>query len=197
MLQFLRKRSAFWLKATLLFEPGIVVTDIPLLLADGEVAVGMSARPVEPSHHVVLVPISAVHSATARALVYAKSLHAGVLEAVFFSSDPEDLESIQEQWAEWRIDVGLAVIDAPFRDIRGPLLREIRRYTTRGDTVVTVILPEFVVRSWWEHLLHNQVGLYIKRTLLFEPDVVVTSVPYHLATEGELAAPEKTAQPAS
>ena len=82
--------------------------------------------------------------------------------------------------AEWRIDVALAVIDAPFRDIKGPLLDEIRMYTGRGDTVVTVVLPEFIVRSWWEHLLHNQVGLYIKRALLFEPNVVVTSVPYHL-----------------
>jgi amino acid transporter len=195
MLQFLRRRSAFWLKATLLFEPGIVVTDIPLLVHEGTTVTGVPLRPVEPQHHVVLVPVSAVHAATARALLYAKSLRAGVLTAVFFSSDPEDLESIQDQWAEWRIDVGLAVIDAPFRDIRGPLLREIRRYTSRGDTIVTVILPEFVVRSWWEHLLHNQVGLYIKRTLLFEPNVVVTSVPYHLAAEGGLLF-DKARQPA-
>ena len=81
------------------------------------------------------------------------------------------------------MDVALAVIDAPFRDIKGPLLEEIRTYTRRGDTIVTVVLPEFIVRSWWEHLLHNQVGLYIKRALLFEPNVVVTSVPYHLEVE--------------
>jgi hypothetical protein len=195
MLQFLRRRSAFWLKATLLFEPGIVVTDIPLLPEESAREAAAAVRPVEPQHHVVLVPVSAVHAATARALLYAKSLHAGVLEAVFFSSDPEDLVSIQEQWAEWRIDVGLAVIDAPFRDIRGPLVREIRRYTTRGDTVVTVVLPEFVVRSWWEQFLHNQVGLYIKRTLLFEPGVVVTSVPYHLAAEGQKSPVGQTTQP--
>jgi amino acid transporter len=183
VLQFLRKRSAFWLKATLLFEPGVVVTDIPLFVHGEAKEGGQPRRPVEPQHHVVLVPVSAVHAASARALLYAKSLHASVLEALFFSSDPEDLVDIQEQWAEWRIDVALAVIDAPFRDMRGPLLHEVQRYTTRGDTVVTVILPEFVVRSWWEHLLHNQIGLYIKRMLLFEPGVVVTSIPYHLAAE--------------
>ena len=43
------------------------------------------------------------------------------------------------------------------------------------------------MRSWWEQLLHNQVGLYIKRMLLFEPKVVVTSVPYHLGFEKETA----------
>jgi hypothetical protein len=28
--------------------------------------------------------------------------------------------------------------------------------------------------------LHNQTGLYVKRLLLFEPDVVLTSVPYRV-----------------
>jgi hypothetical protein len=47
--------------------------------------------------------------------------------------------------------------------------------------VVTVVLPELVVARWWEHLLHNQTTLFMKRLLLFEPGVVVTSVPFHLA----------------
>jgi amino acid transporter len=191
MMQFLRRPSAFWLKAALLFEPGIVVTDVPLL-PEGRAAIeAQTGRPLEHGHHVVLVPVAAVHAATARAILYAKSLHAQEVEALFFSSDPEDLESIQEQWADWRIDVALAVIDAPFRDIRGPLLEEVRARTRRKDTVVTVVLPELLVRSWWEHFLHNQVGLYVKRALLFEPNVVVTSAPYRLGAESD--EPERVA----
>jgi hypothetical protein len=34
---------------------------------------------------------------------------------------------------------------------------------------------------WWQSLLHNQSALFFKRMLLFEPDVVVTSVPFHLS----------------
>jgi hypothetical protein len=45
---------------------------------------------------------------------------------------------------------------------------------------VTVVLPELVVRRRWEHLLHNQTALFMKRLLLFEPHVVVTSVPFHI-----------------
>jgi hypothetical protein len=183
MLQFLRRRSAFWLKAALLFAPGVVVTDIPLLPEGRAAAEAHAGRPLEPEHHVVLVPVAAVHAAAARAILYAKSLHAQTLQALFFSSDPEDLESIQDQWADWHFDVALAVIDAPFRDIKGPLLDEVRAHTGRTNTIVTVILPELVVSSWWEQLLHNQVGLYIKRALLFEPNVVVTSVPYHLGVD--------------
>jgi hypothetical protein len=79
------------------------------------------------------------------------------------------------------MDVPLVLVEAPFRDLGPPLLEEIRSRTGRGDTVVTVVLPELVPEHWWQNLLHNQSALFFKRILLFEPDVVVTSVPYHLA----------------
>jgi hypothetical protein len=34
---------------------------------------------------------------------------------------------------------------------------------------------------WWEHLLHNQTALRLKAKLLFQPGVIVVSVPYHVA----------------
>jgi len=45
---------------------------------------------------------------------------------------------------------------------------------------VTIIVPEFVVAKWYHQFLHNQTALAIKGAMLFEPGVVVTSVPYHL-----------------
>ena len=179
-LPLLFHRTGFWLKARLLFEPGIVVTDVPLLPEEHEGAAAQAARPLEPTHSVVLVPVSAVHAATIRALVYAKSLHPTELEAIFFGSDREDVDRILTEWADGDIDVPLAIVESPFRDLGEPLLREIRRHTARADTVVTVVLPEFVVRHWWEHLLHNQTALFVKRLLLFERNVVVTSIPHHL-----------------
>jgi hypothetical protein len=50
------------------------------------------------------------------------------------------------------------------------------------NDVVTIVIPEFVVSHWWEHLLHNQSALLLKGRLLFRKDVVV-SVPYHLRRE--------------
>jgi hypothetical protein len=89
--------------------------------------------------------------------------------------------------------VPLAIVDASFRDIGEPLLAEVRRLTGRRDTMVNVVLPEFVVERWWEQFLHNQSGLYLKRLLLFEPRVVVTSVPYHLH-EADLATRSRDAE---
>ncbi|HEU5237674.1 MAG TPA: hypothetical protein VFU37_11060 [Pyrinomonadaceae bacterium] len=48
------------------------------------------------------------------------------------------------------------------------------------DAITTVVLPEYIPRGWWQHLLHNQTTLLIKGKLLFDPNIVVVSVPYHL-----------------
>jgi hypothetical protein len=181
LLQYwLRRPRSLWLKASLLFERGVVVTDVPLLPEERLAAAAQAAHPLEPERSVVLIPLSGVHAATIRAIAYAKSLHPASIEGIYFSSDPEEVHGIMEQWDAWEVDISLSIVDAPFRDLRAPLLQEVRKYTSRGDTVVTVVLPEIVVRRWWQHLLHNQTGLFIKRLLLFEPGVVVTSVPFRL-----------------
>jgi hypothetical protein len=176
--QFLKQRTALALKTSLLFEPGVVVTDVPLLPQDDREV--RDTRPVEPSRNVVLVPVSAVHDASVRAVLYAKSLNPTEIEALFMVMDPEDTVGVVEDWHDRGMDVPLVMVEAPFRDITDPLLREIRRHSERPDTVVTVVLPELVPSHWWEQFLHGQTGLFIKRLLLFEPSVVLTSVPFHL-----------------
>jgi amino acid transporter len=182
LLQFARRGSRFWLKASLLFEAGVVVTNVPLLPEERDLARAHAERPLEPVQSVVLIPVSAVHAATARAASYAKSLNASEVEALFFATDPEDQERVVEDWVTWRMSIPLSIVDAPFRDLTNPILNEVRRHTSRPGTVVTVVLPELVLKRWWEHLLHNQTALFLKRLLLFEPNVVVTSVPFHLET---------------
>ncbi|MDP9118714.1 MAG: APC family permease [Actinomycetota bacterium] len=177
-LRQLGRRWGFWLKVSLFFEVGIVVTDVPLL---SEERSSMSTRPVEPTRHVVLVPISSVHAATARAVSYALSLEAAEIEAVFLSADRGEEQEVAEAWIEWRMDIPLSIVDAPFRDLGQPMLEEVRRLTAREGTVVTIVLPELVVSHWWEQLLHTQSALFFKRLLLFEPGVVVTSVPFHVS----------------
>jgi hypothetical protein len=71
------------------------------------------------------------------------------------------------------------VDEAPYRDLGGPLLGHLRELTAGGDTTVLVLMPEVVVHGW-RRLLHNQRALYLKRLLLFEPNVVLASVPYQL-----------------
>jgi hypothetical protein len=56
----------------------------------------------------------------------------------------------------------------------------LRREHPRG--LVTIYIPEYVVGRWWEQLLHNQSALPLKARLLFERNVMVTSVPWQLAS---------------
>jgi amino acid transporter len=182
-LQFLRRRRALLLKSALLFEPGVVVTDVPLVPEELERSAASHAEhPTEVVRHVVVVPVSGVHDATVRAVVYAKSLRPSHVEGLFFMGDPEEGAEVVQAWHERGLDIPLVMVESPFRDLGIPLLEEVRKQTDRGDTIVTVVLPELIPAHWWENLLHNQTAFYIKRLLLFEPGVVVTSVPFHLRT---------------
>jgi amino acid transporter len=180
--QLLRQRKALWLKASLLLRSNVVVMDVPLMRGGARRVKGSERRPLQGRSHAVLIPVSAVHDATSRAVSYAKSLRSGNVEALYFATDPDEVPAVISDWWDEGMDVPLAIVDAPFRDIGPPLLDEIRQRTRRGDTTVTIVLPELMVDRWWEHALHNQTGLYIKRLLLTEPNVVVASVPAHLGT---------------
>jgi amino acid transporter len=128
---------------------------------------------------VVVVPVSGVHRAVVQALDYARTLSDDV-HAIYVNLSPAATEAIQRDWQLWGRGVPLTVLDSPYRSLMEPLLEYIERLSTRTDTYVTVVLPEFVPAKWWHHLFHNQSALLIKGALLFKPNTIVTSVPFHL-----------------
>jgi hypothetical protein len=170
------------LKAGLLRERNIVVTDVPVVLQEerSEPAV---VRPLIPARTVALAFVSAVNDATKRAVNYAETLEASETRAIYFDLDPEQASEMQERWIDEGMRIPLDIVEAPFRDLTGPMLEEVRRFTSRPGTIVIVVLPELVVSNWWHVLLHNQNALFVKRLFLFEPNVVLSSVPYLLGGE--------------
>ena len=95
--------------------------------------------------------------------------------------DPASTNALRGQWDRWGQGVALVVLESPYRSLLEPLLDYIEQIQREDPSAyVTVILPEFVPRKLWQHLLHNQHALLIKGALLFKPNVVVTSVPFHL-----------------
>ena len=99
--------------------------------------------------------------------------------AVFFAFDSEEADRLREEWANLGISLPLEIEKAPFRDLGDPLIRYLREITADPDAVAVVIMPELIF-SGPQRLLHNQKALYIKRLLLFESRVILTSVPYRL-----------------
>ena len=138
-------------------------------------------RPVLPSRNHAVVLVSKVHLPTLRAVAYAQATRPDTLTAVTVNVDDKDTRVIQEEWERRQIPVPLTVVDSPYREITRPIIdfvKGVRRGSPRD--VVTVFVPEYVVGRWWENLLHNQSALRIKGRLLFEPGVMVTSVPWQL-----------------
>ncbi|WP_309238129.1 APC family permease [Actinoplanes aureus] len=138
-------------------------------------------RPVLPSRNHAVVLVSKVHMPTLRAVAYAQATRPDTLTAVTVNVDDKDTRNIQEEWERRQVPVPLTVVDSPYREITRPIIdyvKSVRRSSPRD--VVTVFVPEYVVGRWWENLLHNQSALRIKGRLLFEPGVMVTSVPWQL-----------------
>jgi amino acid transporter len=132
-------------------------------------------------HNTVLMPIGGIQRAVVEALRYAETLSNDV-RAIYVDVDPAATEQIRREWETWGGRVRLVVLPSPFRSMMEPLLEYIEQVEReRPDDYVTVILPEFVPAKWWQQLLHNQRALLIKGALLFRPNTVVTSVPFHLS----------------
>ncbi|MGQ4597725.1 amino acid permease [Nocardia sp. R6R-6] len=140
------------------------------------------------SHSIVLV--SRLHLPTRRALAYARATRPDTLEAVTVNVDEADTRALVREWENSDITVPLKVIESPYREVTKPILDYVKR--VRRDAprdVVTVFIPEYVVGHWWEQVLHNQSALRLKGRLLFEPGVMVTSVPWQLSSSTRAKAP--------
>jgi amino acid transporter len=166
-------RESFRLKMRLISEPGVVVADVPTV---------SSSRTPEgrvPERLAVRVLLSGLHGGSMRALEYARSLDLEDTRAVSFAFDREEARKFEREWLSAGVAMPLDLSDAPYRDVGDPLLAYLRELTADEGTAVNVVMPEIVVRGW-ARLLHNQRALYIKRLLLFEPRVILSSVPYQL-----------------
>lgn len=142
-------------------------------------------RPVSPSRNHVLVLVSKVSGPTLRALAYARSLRPHTLEAITVTVDDEESAQLRRDWDDAELDFPLKNIESPYREITRPILKYVRDYPRTGPRdIITVIIPEYVVGHWWEHLLHNQSALRLRARLLFIPDVVTIDIPWHLRSAG-------------
>lgn len=145
-------------------------------------------HPEPAGHHTVVVPIGGIQRAVVKALQYARTLSSDV-RAVYVDIDPAATASLQQQWDSWGQGVALVVLPSPYRSLMEPLLEYLdAAQAASPNGYVTVILPEFMPRRLWHHLLHNQHALLIKGALLFKPNVIVTSVPFHLGRRARTAA---------
>jgi amino acid transporter len=171
----------------------IVVVVIPVLVAIfrgmhrhyDEVAHELSLDGLDgppPMNHTVLVLVGDLHRGVVRALQYARTLAPeAAVRGVYVEMDPARTRRLEHRWGRWGLGVPLVVLTSPYRSLLRPFLDYVDELQSLGDDqIVTIVLPEFLPRHWWQHVLHNQTALLIKGALLFRKNTVVADVPYLL-----------------
>ncbi len=146
----------------------------------------LNYRSYNRMHNHVIVLVSGIDRRLVRAMLYAKSLRADSLEALYVDISGRG-PALAEEWTEAGFGVRLTIIDSPYREIIGPIMDHVRAIPrpTR-DHVVTVIMPEYVPENIPDNILHDQMGLILKTQLFAEPGLIVTDVPYNLEEVDEV-----------
>ena len=112
---------------------------------------------------VIVIPVSGITRVVSNSIGYAKSLTDDVI-AVYIGFDDESIEKMERKWKEWNPGVCLVVVRSRYRSIVRPLMKLIDTIELKRDATnhVTVLIPEFIPKRWWQRLLHNQTGLLLR-----------------------------------
>jgi amino acid transporter len=169
-------------------------------------------RPSKPPF--VLVMTKEWNRLTDKALSLAMELSPDVIAVHLAALEGPDVDEqeqkLREQWARDVENSAVAAqasnpprlvfLSAPFRRIHAPLLKLINDLEKKDpERTIAVMIPELVIRHWWEHLLSNHRARRLRNAVLDYGGsrVAVIAVPWYLTppkiadalTEEELAEP--------
>lgn len=148
-----------------------------LELAEGPMHLGLAMTSDRP----VVVPVSELNYATARAIHYARGISSNVTALHVVTEEGEDTTAIEEAWQERYPDTPLIILESPYRSFQAPFIAYIDALTIPQDVPLTIVLPEFVPAQWWQRFLHNRSANRLRDALYRRPNTVVVSVTQQLA----------------
>jgi amino acid transporter len=185
MMFFLTKFPQVW--PVLVFLPVLIWVLLGINRHYGAVGeqLGLSTgEPVEVIEgNVLILPVAGITHVVEQSLSYARSLAASQIIAVYVPFEREEEAAFRDKWSKLHPDVRLVTLHSPYRSIIQPLMKFIDvvdRKAKENHYQVTVIIPQFIPKKGWHNFLHNQTSFYIRTRLLYQKDVIVTTVPYHL-----------------
>jgi len=142
---------------------------------------------------IVVMPIDRWSRITEKGVSFALSLSSDV--RCLHVQSGEEADTISEVWEKLIVaplkGAGkpipkLVVLKSPYRYILQPMVDYIHSIcTAKQEQRVCVLVPELVVRHWWENLMHNRRADLLKVILLVRGNrnIVVINIPWYL--EGE------------
>jgi amino acid transporter len=138
---------------------------------------------------IVVIPMAGWDKVTEKAMRFGM-LMSPVVKVVHVDSD--DSDALGKVWEEMvltpvrehnMIEPELVTVKSSFRTVLGPLMDYVLQLEDDfPGRKIAVLLPELVVRHWWENLLHGQRVQLLKLLLLLKGNqrIVVVNIPWYL-----------------
>jgi len=158
---------------------------------DKETFLDLPFVPSEVTEPIVVIPMDRWSRVTEKAMAFGLSMATDV-RCIHVQVGEEDDEICKV----WEQDVAvplraagkgvprLVVLKSPYRYILGPVVDYILGAECESENRnVCVLVPELVVRHWWENLMHNRRADLLKVMLLVRGNkrIVVINIPWYLA----------------
>jgi amino acid transporter len=134
-----------------------------------------------PRDHVI-VPVDGINKISLGAIGMAREL-SRMVTAVHLTDKREEAEEFRERWRLGVPDIPLQIIESPYRQFVAPMLEYLHLLANTEPQRITVILPSFVARHWWERVLHNRDVLRLRPFLSQDPEIRLVDFPYRLGDE--------------
>jgi amino acid transporter len=160
------------------------------LRVDEETALDRPILPAQVAQPIVVLPIDRWSRITEKALSFALGMSSDI-RCIHVQTSGE-LDEISQDWER---DVAaplreagkcvpkLEILQSPFRYVLAPLVNYILTVEKESSfTKICVLVPELVVRHWWENLLHNRRADLLKFILLLRGNrrIVIINIPWYL-----------------
>ena len=131
--------------------------------------------------HRVVVLIAGVHRGSLAALTYARTLSEDVT-SLHVSTDPVESQKIREKWEMYGEGTRLVLLESPYRLLIEPVMNYIEQLLDKRmpNEIITVVVPQFVPKHWWENFLHSQTAMMLRMAFMFKPGLVIIEVPYQI-----------------
>ena len=129
----------------------------------------------------VVVPVQEMRRDVVQAIKFGLTMSDDII-AVHVTDDAAEAAELRGRFASKVAGVDLVILESPYRELVQPLIRYLEMLAARDDEVVTIVLvPERIIRHWWERLLYNQNSHRIRDALTGRPGILVADVPFRRA----------------
>jgi amino acid transporter len=151
------------------------------------------ARPIVPAEvtePIVILPIDRWSRISEKAISFALSISNDI--RCLHVQTTDELDPICQDWERdvaaplrqaGRCVPKLEILQSPYRYVLAPVIDYILNAERESDFhKVCVLVPELVVRHWWENLLHNRRADLLKVVLLMRGNrrIIVINIPWYL-----------------